>query len=138
MKSESFFLSSIANVLILSDVGVLLISLVQSAPLTSRSVDTLAQSLMGTVLSYNVTGEPPEQMSPAFGLWTLLEVRTKMPSANGLVTKRSCDKIRSQITVEIRPRLVQGCNSCCVSSCKVFGTLFNTKHACKWFLRQWE
>lgn len=56
--------------------GALLIGLVQGGPLTSASVDTFAQSLVGSVLSYNVSGEPKENMSPAFGLWSKLEVRS--------------------------------------------------------------
>ena len=58
--------------------GLMLANLVQSTPdpLTSQSVATFAQSLTGSVLLYNVSGEPREGMTPAFGLWTQLEVRT--------------------------------------------------------------
>ena len=54
----------------------MLASLVQSAPLTSASVAVFAESLTGSVLAYNVSGEPRESMSPAFGLWSNLQVRT--------------------------------------------------------------
>ena len=58
--------------------GLLLANLVQSAPLTSASVANFAQSLTGSVLFYNVSGEPRERVTPAFGLWTQLEVRPSM------------------------------------------------------------
>ena len=50
----------------------------QSAPLDAASLATFAQSLTGSVLLYNVSGQPQESMSPAFGLWSRLEVRTKV------------------------------------------------------------
>ena len=58
--------------------GLLLANLVQSAPLSSASVAIFAESLTGSVLLYNVSGEPRESVTPAFGLWTQLEVRAAM------------------------------------------------------------
>ena len=47
----------------------MLANLVQSVPLTSESVATLAQSLTGSVLLYNVNEQPQESMTP--WIWTL-------------------------------------------------------------------
>lgn len=55
--------------------GLLLAHVVRTAPLTSASVAFFAEGLTGSVLAYNVSGEPRESVSPAFGLWSRLQVR---------------------------------------------------------------
>lgn len=54
--------------------GLVLATLARSAPLTSSATDAFASTLSGTVLAYNVSGEPASAQSDTFNLWNYLPV----------------------------------------------------------------
>lgn len=54
--------------------GLFIASVVQSLSLTPSATDAFAMTLKGTVLVYNVTGEPVSEPSDTFGLWNYLLV----------------------------------------------------------------
>lgn len=71
--------------------GLLLAQVVRSAPLASASVAIFAEGLTGSVLAYNVSGEPRESVSPAFGQWSKLQVRLLSYVAMVNVNRRGQD-----------------------------------------------